>query len=83
MAEKLGLSLRSIAYHLKNLRRDGILIRTGSDKNGEWVVGKSAEITTTLLLAPSLIFFPEHCTVNCDALGEKLRTRRHVNLRII
>ena len=40
MAEKLGLSLRSIAYHLKNLRKDGILIRSGSDKNGKWVVEK-------------------------------------------
>lgn len=40
MAEKLGLSLRSVDYNLRNLRRDGLLIRSGSDKNGGWIVGE-------------------------------------------
>jgi ATP-dependent DNA helicase RecG len=38
MAEKFGITSRSIEKHIKNLRDKGILRRVGPDKGGHWEI---------------------------------------------
>ena len=38
IAEKLGITSRSVEKHIKNLRDKGILRRVGPDKGGHWEI---------------------------------------------
>jgi ATP-dependent DNA helicase RecG len=38
LSEKLGISLNGVKYHIKNLNRDGILQREGTNRTGKWIV---------------------------------------------
>lgn len=41
MAQKLGLSLRTIDYNLRNLKMEDYLTHSGSKKNGKWILKKN------------------------------------------
>ena len=38
LSEKLGISLNGVKYHIKNLNRDGVLQREGTNRTGRWIV---------------------------------------------
>ena len=40
LSEKIGLSIRGIEWHLKNLKEKGVIKRIGSTKSGFWKVLK-------------------------------------------
>ena len=38
LANKLGISLATLKRELTSLRKEGYITRSGSDKNGQWIV---------------------------------------------
>ena len=38
LAEKLGISLNGVKYHIKNLNKDGVLRREGTNRSGKWII---------------------------------------------
>ena len=40
IAELIGITEEGIRYHLKNLKKEGILKHTGPSKSGKWVLLK-------------------------------------------
>ena len=38
IAEKLGLGVDNTRFHIRNLKKKGILVHIGSDKNGHWEI---------------------------------------------
>ena len=42
IAEQIGISKRGVEKQLKKLKDAGVLKRQGSDKNGMWIINKSA-----------------------------------------
>ena len=38
LANKLGISLATLKRELTSLRKEGHITRSGSDKNGQWIV---------------------------------------------
>ena len=40
MAEKLGISRKTVALRIKTLKEKGIIERIGSDKKGYWKINK-------------------------------------------
>ena len=41
MALTIGVTSRSIEYHLERLKKDGIIYREGSKKTGSWIIRPS------------------------------------------
>ena len=38
IAEKTGLNINTIKYHVRKMQREGLLERVGTPRNGYWVV---------------------------------------------